>query len=148
MPYHFTCPVLEGLTYWESRYEFEQERRKRRAKERKNEILVTEREKRIVRWRPQQRIKIVTKDLYLKENYERVVQPKIKRVFLTIVAKDSGRKFKNSFPIFLNNHLERFSLKPVSFLTDILKKKHILIVIQLVIRELGLDLALEVIDFF
>ena len=156
MPYVFQCPLLENITYpnWNyDRYENEEITRERRIRKRKNEVFITERERRVFTIRPRQ---IKVRELYTRPNYENTIVPNLKRVFLTIKARDYKLKLKNSnsnnqeilHPDIVKQYFEKYGVTPISYLKDILREKQTLIVILYLIQEIGIDMTINILEYF
>ena len=152
MPYVFQCPLLENIPY-PNNYEDQEIIRKRRIRKRKNEVFITERERRVFTIRPRQ---IRVRELYTRPNYENIIKPNLRRAFLTIQSQKSKTKLKSNssknqeilHPEIVKQYFMQYGVTPISYLKDILREKQTLIVIVYIAQEIGIDMAIAILEYF
>ena len=152
MPYVFQCPLLENIPY-PNNYEDQEIIRKRRIRKRKNEVFITERERRVFTIRPRQ---IRVRELYTRPNYENIIKPNLRRAFLTIQSQKSKTKLKSNssknqeilHPDIVKQYFVKHGVTPISYLKDILREKQTLIVIIYIVQEIGIDMAIAILEYF
>ena len=77
-------------------------------------------------------------------------------MFLTIKARDYKLKLKNSnsnnqeilHPDIVKQYFEKYGVTPISYLKDILREKQTLIVILYLIQEIGIDMTINILEYF
>ena len=159
MKYKFQCPVIDDITYYSSESEYEEEKREERRKQGKNETFVTEKKRRfyipINSYKNKGPIRI--KELYTHSEYKTQIVPNLRRVYLTITSKDLKIKVKDNnnsdrthilHPDVVNSCFSKYNLKPISYLAEMLREKQTLIAILYLIRMVGIDNTLNVIEYF